>query len=259
MSINPFIHLLTKMRMRLSKYERTAMPACDFQSLGSFKKLLVATKDMPLVEPYKIGGLSLPLIFGLGNVMRFARKYTDKKIVFDKQKFGCEMGEDIEIAITSCKEFGVEIIIVFPFVGLEAELEWIHQCHRHDMDLIIGGHMTVSKYTTSEGGYMNDDYVEEVYELAAKMGCNKFVVPGNKLRKTEHYINLIAKYVEEPEFVVPGHFEQNPLWPKSSGIKEFMEICPYSWHPVFGPADGVKNVGITAANVVKELYPDSIL
>lgn len=72
------------------------------------------------------------------------------------------------------------------------------------MGVIVGGLMTHSKYRRSEGGYLADEAIMEIYLNAADMGVSDFGVPGNKPED----IRKIRKALEEkgvsPTFYAPG-------------------------------------------------------
>ncbi len=238
----------------LSEYERSAIPACDF-NLKDYEQLLLQTRDLQKVGPYKIGAL---LAFnGLPNVVKLTRRYTNKKLIHDQQKFGYEDQDDteydeIKASVEVCKKSGVDYVIVFPLLPGNLE-RWVKHANKNDLEIIVGAHMTSPNFTVSEGWIWPDQWVEELYRRAAIMGVTKFVIPGNKLDSCKRYIDITSNLVGDPEYIVPGFFGQNKLWPRSNGIEEFRRICNYSFYPIFGPIDGIKNLGQTARKVAEQL------
>ena len=79
-----------------------------------------------------------------------------------------------------CKEAGIDAIILFPQAGPETERAWIEYALEENLGVIVGGLMTHPKYVRSEGGFLADEAIMEMYLNAADQGITDFVVPGNK-------------------------------------------------------------------------------
>lgn len=158
--------------------KRSIIPACDV-SLKLLKKILKKTSKIKGVGAYKIG-FELGLEHGLPKVVELIRKYTDKPIIYDHQKAGSDVPFTGKRFAKVCKDSGIDTIILFPQAGPATEKAWIKSALEQDLGVIVGGMMTHEKYVASEGGYLTDDSILDMYINAAKLGVSDFVAPGNK-------------------------------------------------------------------------------
>jgi len=166
--------------MRLIKYDRSVIPACDVTSLEDLKKLVEQTHDVKGIGGYKIG-LVLGLSYGLSAVVKVIRELTDLPIIYDHQKAGTDIPPMGQKFAKVCKYAGVNAVIIFPQAGPATEEAWIKACQEVGLEVLIGGEMTHPKYKKSEGGFISDEALDEIYLNATKLGVTNFVVPGNRM------------------------------------------------------------------------------
>ncbi len=188
------------------KMPYSIIPACDV-SANDFDVLIANTHMFPEVSAYKLGFV-LGLSIGLPQAVAMIRKYTDKPIIYDHQKAGTDIPETGHAFCRTCKDAGIDSVIFFPQAGPRTQESWIQAARDCDLHVIVGGRMTHAAYIRSQGGYLADDAIAEMYTNAAKMGVTDYVVPGNNPEAVASIFELIAPYVERPRFFSPGFLAQ---------------------------------------------------
>jgi len=215
--------------MRIIKYDRSIIPACDVKNLEELKKLIKQTHDIKKIGGYKIG-FALALTYGLPNVVKVIREFTDLPIIYDHQKAGTDIPDTGGKFADICKEAGINAVILFPQAGPVTEEAWVKACQHKGLTVIVGGEMTHLKFRKSEGGFINDSALDEIYLIAAELGVNNFVVPGNKADRIKHYKSLLEKKVKDLTFFAPGFVAQG------GEITETAKVAGKSWHAIVGRA-----------------------
>ena len=213
--------------IRLIKYDRSVIPACDVNTLEKLRKLVSETHDIKKIGGYKIG-FTLALGFGLPSVVKLIREITDLPIIYDHQKAGTDIPDIGEKFVEVCKKAGIDAVILFPQAGPATEESWIKACQKEGLQIIIGGEMTHPKFKRSEGGFINDEAFDEMYLNAAQLGVNNFVVPGNKSDRIKHYKALLENKVKDLTFFAPGFVAQG------GEITEAANAAGKSWHAIVG-------------------------
>ena len=210
---------------KIIQRDRSIIPACDV-SLDAYEEILRATSDIAGVGAYKVG-FELGLEYSLPKVVELARKYCNKPIIYDHQKAGTDIPDTGKHFARTMKHAGIDAVIFFPQSGPEAEKAWIESAFEHGLGVIVGGLMTHPRYTRSEGGYIADESILEMYLNAAELGVSDFVVPGNK----PEAIKIIRKSLEEkgvsPLFYMPGFETQE-------SISKASKVIGSKWHAILG-------------------------
>ncbi len=209
----------------LIKGDRTFIPACDVP-LERFEELVKATHDMR-----KIGGYKIPAAAGRKGWERWvevARNYTNKPLIYDHQKGGTDIPDTAHHFMHELKKAGFDAVILFPMAGPRTQVAWTGEAIQNDLTVLIGGEMTHEKYKRSEGGYIDDDALEEIYLRAAKQGVRHFVVPGNKTERIKFYKELIENKVADPVFFSPGFVLQG------GKISDTAATAGDKWHAIVG-------------------------
>ena len=163
---------------RIIQSDRSVIPACDVP-LEVYERIVKEIGDVEKIGGYKVG-FFLGLDYGLPKVVELTRKYTDKPIIYDHQKAGTDIPDLGVKFVDICKKAGVDAVILFPQSGPETEEKWIKAAQEKDLGVIVGGLMTHPRYVRSEGGYLADGAIMEMYSNAADLGVADFVVPGNR-------------------------------------------------------------------------------
>lgn len=211
---------------KIIEREKSVIIACDV-SLELYEKIVKETKDIEGIGGYKIGFM-LGLNYGLPKIVELTRKHTEKPIIYDHQKAGTdipEMGKEFAMV---CKRAGIDAVILFPQAGPETERVWIEAAKEENLGVIVGGSMTHPKYKRSEGGYIADEAVLEIYLLAAELGVNDFVVPGNKPEEIKRIKKLLEERGVKPIFYAPGFIAQG------GEISEAAKVAGNNWHAIVG-------------------------
>lgn len=209
--------------------DKSIIPACDVP-FKKFEEIVVETRDVEKVGAYKIG-FSLGLSEGLHGIVQRVRDYGCKKpIIYDHQKAGTDipdMGIKFADVLATAE---VDAAIIFPQAGPQTEKTWIKALQDRSIKVIVGGIMTHPMYVRSEGGYIADEAIMEMYLISAELNVNNFVVPGNRPED----IKKIREKLEEkgimPTFYAPGFIKQGGT------ISETTKVAGDKWHAIIGRA-----------------------
>ncbi len=213
--------------MSIIKRDKSIEIACDV-SLDKFEKLVQETTDIEAVGAYKIG-FYLGLGWSLPEVVKVARQYTDKPLIYDHQKASTDIPETGKKFAEICKSSGIDAVILLPQSGPETEKSWIKACQDESLQVIVGGLMTHKNYVASQGGFITDEAVPRIYEIAADLGVKEFVVPGNKPEEIRKIKNILEKKgINEPIFHSPG------LVAQGGKITEAAQAAGKYWHAIVG-------------------------
>src|SRR3989344_8517686 len=211
----------------LIKENKSIIPACDFDSIEMFEKLVKETNGVKGISAYKIG-FELGLKYGLPKVVEIARKHTKKLLIYDHQKAGTDVPFTGENFAKVCKNAGIDSVILFPQAGPETEAAWIKACMKANLHVIVGGEMTHPGYLESDGGFLRDDAPMEMYGIAIEHGVKDFVVPGNKPEKIEMYRKFFESKGIKPILYSPG------LVTQGGDISESGKAAGKNWHAIVG-------------------------
>ena len=230
--------------MQIIKLNKSIIPSCDVPDLTELKNLVKETCSVKGIGAYKIG-LELCIPYGICQVIDTIKKYTDLPIIYDHQKAATDIPELGEKFAKSVK--GVDAVILFPFTGPETEKAWIKACKKEKLGVIVGGEMTHKGFLESEGGFISEKESLKIYEIAAKMKVNDYVVPGNKPEKIKNYKTFLEARGIKPIFYSPGLITQG------GNITESAKVAG-NWHAIVGRAlYNAKNINKAAKEMVKAL------
>ena len=230
--------------MQIIKLNKSIIPSCDVSDLTKLKNLVKETCSVKGISAYKIG-LELCIPYGICQVIDKIRKYTDLPIIYDHQKAATDIPELGEKFAKSVK--GVDAVILFPFTGPETEKAWIKACKKEKLGVIVGGEMTHKGFLENEGGFISEKESLKIYEIAAKMKVNDYVVPGNKPEKIKLYKEFLEARGVKPIFYSPGLITQG------GNITESAKVAG-NWHAIVGRAlYNAKNINKAAKEMVKAL------
>ncbi len=205
---------------------KSIIPACDV-GLEQYELLLKATADLPGIGAYKIGFV-LALSVGLPRAVQIARRYTHKPLIYDHQKAASDIPDTGKAFARVCKEAGIDAVILFPHAGPETERAWIDYARNEDLSVIVGGLMTHKKFVRSEGGYIADEAIIEMYEVAAGLGINDYVVPGNNPVAIKKIRSMLERERSHPVFYSPGFMAQG------GELAKAIEAAGDNYHAIVG-------------------------
>jgi len=215
--------------MRIIKYDRSIIPACDVATLEELRKIVKETCSVEGIGAYKVG-FELAIPFGLKRVVEAIREFTKLPIIYDHQKAATDVPFTGEKFARACRGAGVDAVILFPQAGPETETAWIKAAFDNKLKVIVGGEMTHPKYLETDGGFLLKDAPKKIYELAASLGVVDFVVPGNKPDKIKEYRDFLESKDIKPVFYSPGLVSQG------GKITESAKAAGKQWHAIVGRA-----------------------
>lgn len=204
---------------------RTIIPACDVP-LERFEEIVRSTGDME-----KIGGYKIPATSGRKGWERWsevARKHTKKPLIYDHQKAGTDIPDTGQQFMKDLKDSGFDAVILFPQSGPRTQVAWTGEALQQGLQVLVGGEMTHPKFKRSEGGYISDEALKEMYVRAARQGVNHFVVPGNKVDRIKFYREVIQEEGVNPVFFAPGFVAQG------GKIEDATKVAGDHWHAIVG-------------------------
>jgi orotidine-5'-phosphate decarboxylase len=212
---------------RIIGMDRSIIPACDVETIEEFEELVKQTAEVRGIGGFKVG-FELGLGYGLPKVVETVRKYSDKPIIYDHQKAATDIPDTGRNFAKVCKKAGVDTVIFFPQAGPETERAWIYHALDNGLKVIVGGRMTHSAYSVSEGGFITDEGAMEMYRIAARAGVSNFVVPGNKPDVIKQVKELVEAEGVSPVFYAPGFVAQG------GKIEDATKVAGERWHAIVG-------------------------
>jgi len=185
---------------------RKLIPALDTDDLSRIEELVKQVDQHQLIYGYKLGFIS-GLTHGLPRVVQTIRQISQKPIIYDHQKAATDIPDMGKRFAQLMKNSGLDEVILFPQAGPATLEAWVKALQEQELRVIVGGIMTHPKYRLSEGGYLEDHAVLDIYERAAQLGVQRFVVPLTKPAAVKEIVNVLpdpAKAV----FYSPGFGKQ---------------------------------------------------
>lgn len=207
---------------------KSIIPACDCDA-ERFERLVRETAGVAGVGGFKLG-FALALSVGLPRAVEIARRYTEKPLIYDHQKAGTDIPDTGKAFAQICRAAGIDAVILFPQAGPETERAWIDFARGEDLEVIVGGLMTHKRYVRSEGGYIADEAVVEMYERAANLGVNDYVVPGNNPEAIRKIRAMLEREHSHPVFYSPGFVAQGGT------LSEAVAAAGEHYHAIVGRA-----------------------
>ncbi len=212
--------------MSLIKQSKSIIPALDVCEIDIATEIVKQSTDNEKVGAYKIG-FSLALPYGLNRVINELRLHTDKPFIYDHQKAATDIPDTGKMFARCCRESGVNSVILFPLSGPDTQEAWIKACQDEGLHVIVGGMMTHPNFLDEEGkGYIHITSPEKIYDMAAMLGVENFVVPGNQ----PEFIRLFKENFPNSTLYSPGLVSQG------GDISESGKIAGDNWHAIVGRA-----------------------
>lgn len=216
-------------RKRLIEKPRRIIVACDVETLNEYEEIIKKTHDHSAIGGYKIGSL-LAITYSLPRLVEITRKYTQKPIIYDHQKAGTDIPDLGKKFMKTVKYAGTDAIIVFPLSGSLVLEKWVKAAYDEGLYVLVGGLMTHKQFLISEGGYIGDKEVYDIYKRAAQLGVRDFVVPGTKPEEIRKIKDILIESNIEPIFYSPGLITQG------GEITEAGKAAGKEWHAIIGRA-----------------------
>ncbi len=214
---------------KIIEADRSIIPACDIADLKKFEHLVKETADVKGIGAYKIG-FQLALRYGLPKLVKTARKFIEAPLIYDHQKAATDIPDVAEKFAVVCKNAGVDAVIFFPLSGPETEKAFIQAAQKAGLGVIVGGEMTHAAFLQNDNGFILSEAPKRMYEIAAQLGVQDFVVPGNKPEKIAFYKQFLESKGAKPVLYSPG------LVAQGGEISESAKAAGSSWHAIVGRA-----------------------
>ncbi|WP_456442720.1 orotidine 5'-phosphate decarboxylase / HUMPS family protein, partial [Caldithrix abyssi] len=158
---------------------RKLIPALDTDDLKLIEHLVREIDRHELIYGYKLGFIA-GLTHGLPEVVETIRRFSAKPIIYDHQKAATDIPDMGKRFAQVMKHSGVDEVILFPQAGPATLEAWVKALKEEELKVIVGGIMTHARYRVSEGGYLDDRAVLDIYSRSASLGVRRFVVPLTK-------------------------------------------------------------------------------
>ena len=185
---------------------RKVIPALDVTDLKRIEQLIESIDSQDIIYGYK-AGFSLGLTHGLPKVVETIRKYSNKPIIYDHQKAATDIPDTGKLFAQTMKNSGIDEVILFPQAGPVTLEAWVRAVQELEMKVIVGGIMTHPKFVVSEGGFIRDEAVIEMYQKSFELGVKDFVVPLTKPEATKK-LYARAGLDDSCAFYSPGYGKQ---------------------------------------------------
>jgi len=190
----------------------------------------------------------LGLLHSLPAAVETVKEMTDLPVVYDYQKAGSDIPQMGEEFAAVMKASNVDSAIIFPQAGPKTEEAFVMALQKEGIIPMVGGEMTHPQFLAKDGGYILDDAPERIYELAAKLGVEHFVVPGNKPERILAYRKLLESKGIKPVLYSPG------LVAQGGSLTEGAKAAGERWHAIVGRGIyGAKDMRKAAEELVSQL------
>ncbi len=215
---------------RIIRSDRSLVLAADVRTFNELKSLAQSMADIAGIGAFKLGfALGLQ---GLAEAVKIVKGEmgTDFPVIYDHQKAPTDIPATGKIFADVVRSAGVDATILFPLAGPATQEAWTRECQFADLEILVGGIMTHPEFLVSEGGYIADEAVMEIYDLACDQGVSNFVVPGTKLDWVKRIRELLVQKLGEGKFALyaPGFITQ------AGDISECGKEAGNFWHAIVG-------------------------
>ncbi len=185
---------------------RKLIPALDTSDLQQIEQLVQTVDQHDLIYGYKLGFIA-GLTHGLPRVVEIIRRHSSKPIIYDHQKAATDIPDMGQRFAQVMKQSAVDEVILFPQAGPVTLEAWVKALQAEQLTVIVGGIMTHPAYRRSEGGYLDDEALLDIYRRAANLQVQRFVVPLTKPQAVKQVVEQLPAPAEAV-FYSPGFGKQ---------------------------------------------------
>jgi len=202
---------------------RSVIPACDVP-WEKFQEIVEKTKDVPKIGGYKVG-FKLMLEQGLQELdIPKNTVYNHCSASTDIPPVGAKMMEALK---TRPEITGV---ILTPLSGPVTQEAWIKAAKEKGLKVYLEPALDIPDFFKSGGGYIEDDAVGKMMDIAMKLGVDGFILPENELGYD------LANVVESVYFRngnrIVGLNELKAFEVMAKGLPKVVEVAKGSGKPV---------------------------
>lgn len=186
----------------MSAHQFGIVPALDVDSIDTACRLVDQLSDIEGIEGYKIGA-QLALERGLLEAVTRLQTATSIPLMYDHQKVGLDVPSNAAGFAACVAAAGVTSVIVFPVAGPTAVQAFVGALVDHGLKPIVGAALPIDDYFVSAGGWLDDDVLLRVLDIAVGCGATSVVVPGGRAGTLG---SIVTHFGDGPdlEFLVPG-------------------------------------------------------
>lgn len=217
------------------------IPALDVLDLADVERIAKIVGNNELFYGFK-AGFSLGLTHGLSRVVEIIRRYSDLPVIYDHQKAATDIPDTGRLFAKTLAHAGINEAILFPQAGPETLKSWIDSIQSQGIKVIVGGLMTHRAYMRSEGGFLADDGIFEIYAMALELGVNAFVMPLTKPESVDRLMHKLP-FRADSEFYSPGYGRQGGDPMRFSNISRHYLIVGRSLMEAADPAAWIAEAG----------------
>lgn len=203
--------------------------ACDVSDLARLESLADAACCCPDVGAFKIG-CTLALRYGLGEVVKRIRERSKLPIIYDHQKGATDI-PDLSVPFASTVEF-VDAVIIFPMAGPATQRAFTSALQSAGKRVIVGALMTHPQFLESDGGYIADQSIPRILELAIELSVRDFIVPSNNPAAITAQRAIIERHLSADQYDLysPGLIAQG------GQVQALRSAAGPRWHGIVGRA-----------------------
>lgn len=176
--------------------------ALDVDTIDIACRLIEQLSDVEGIDGFKIGA-QLALEHGLGEAVKRLQTVTSLPLMYDHQKAGLDVPSNAAGFAASVAAAKLTSVIVFPVAGPTAVQAFVGALLDHGLKPIVGAALPIDDYFISGGGWLDDQVLFGVLDLAVKCGAASLVVPGGRSGTLRAIVGHFGE-IPDLEFLVPG-------------------------------------------------------
>ncbi len=231
-------------RRRTIKGRYGVIPALDIEDFDDALRVVEATTDVEGVVGYKLG-LTSVLHFGLFESIRRVRDVTPLPVIYDHQKAGLDVPSMAPKLTKLVADAGADAVILFPVAGPTAVAKFVGSSIDSGLTPLVGGELPVDDYTVSGGGFVSDDALARIIELAASHGATNFIVPAHSVEHVRVLSEQARVVAKDPAIFLPGIGDLGGSIPKAfdaAGRVRAYAIVGRAIYTAKNPADAARRL-----------------
>jgi orotidine-5'-phosphate decarboxylase len=179
------------------------IPALDVSGLDDVLRLVEATTGIDGVVGYKVSQATV-LEIGLVDAVKTLRTVTAHPLYYDHQKAGLDVPSNGPAFAAAVAAAGVDGMIVFPIAGPSAVRRFVRGALDHGVRPIVGASLPLPDFTISGGGWVADDVLPQVAELALAEGARDVIVPAHDPEQIAAVTAALSDRTPDLTFFLPG-------------------------------------------------------
>ncbi|GAA3752905.1 orotidine 5'-phosphate decarboxylase / HUMPS family protein [Streptomyces tremellae] len=179
------------------------IPALDVATLDDALRLVEKTTGIDGITGYKISQ-STVLRTGLAAAVDTLRGATGHPLYYDHQKAGLDVPSNGPAFASAAASTGVDGLILFPVAGPTAVREFVRGALEQGVAPLVGAALPLPDFFLSGGGWVADDVLLRVAELAVGHGARDIVVPAHEPERIREVTTALSGTSEELTFFLPG-------------------------------------------------------